>query len=163
MERAMRRSDKQVQDKSWIEDVLKRGEYLVLGLAAPDGEPYLLPIGYSYEAHGNGVILLHGAAAGLKNDLIAANPKVSFNVTLDAELVRNEMGSEFTFKYRSVTGFGEASVITDIAEKNAALAAMMKRYGGPHTDITPEKGRAVWVAKILISQITGKCSGYPKP
>ncbi|MDR1021432.1 MAG: pyridoxamine 5'-phosphate oxidase family protein [Synergistaceae bacterium] len=160
MERDMRRKDKQVPDKGWIDDVLTRGEYLFLGLATPDGSPYVLPIGYAYE---DGVILLHGASKGLKNDLIAANPRVSFNVTLDAELMRDENGSEFSFKYRSVTGFGDASEITDIDLKNAALASLMGHYGGPHTDITPERGRAVWVAKIVIRQVTGKCSGYPKP
>jgi nitroimidazol reductase NimA-like FMN-containing flavoprotein (pyridoxamine 5'-phosphate oxidase superfamily) len=163
MERAMRRKDKLVQDKRWIDDVLNRGQYLVLGLATPDGEPYVVPVGYAYEACQNGVIFLHGAALGLKNDLIAANPRVSFNVTLDSELVRDEMGSEFTFKYRSVTGFGDAIVIQDTAEKNAALAALMKRYDGPHADLTHEKGLSVWVVKILIRQITGKCGNYPKP
>jgi nitroimidazol reductase NimA-like FMN-containing flavoprotein (pyridoxamine 5'-phosphate oxidase superfamily) len=159
MNRGMRRKDKQVQDKSWIEDILKKGSYLFLGLATPDGDPYVVPIGYAYE---DGAIYLHGAAHGLKSDLIAANPRVSFNVTLDAELVRDEIGSEFSYKYRSVTGFGDAFQITGLDEKNAALAMLMKHYDGPHSDITEEGSKAVWVAKISIREITGKCSGYPK-
>ena len=160
MEREMRRKDKLVTDRGWIDDVLTRGQYLCLALATPDGAPYVLPIGYGYE---DGVIFLHGAAEGLKKDMIAANPRVSFNVTLDAELVRADKGSEFTFKYRSVTGMGDASVITDLDQKNAALAALMRQYSGPHTDLTPEASRAVWVARIVIRQVTGKYSGYPKP
>jgi nitroimidazol reductase NimA-like FMN-containing flavoprotein (pyridoxamine 5'-phosphate oxidase superfamily) len=160
MKKEIRRKDKQVQDKSWIEDVLKRGQYLYLGLAAPDGDPYVVPLGYAYE---DGAIYLHGAANGLKTDLIAANPRASFNVTLDIELVRDEKGSEFTNKYRSVTGFGDISAITALDEKNAALAILMKHYGGPHSDITEERSKSVWVAKISIRELTGKCSGYPKP
>ncbi|MDR0648690.1 MAG: pyridoxamine 5'-phosphate oxidase family protein [Synergistaceae bacterium] len=160
MEREMRRKDKLVTDRGWIDDVLTRGQYLCLALATPDGMPYALPIGYGYE---DGVIYLHGATAGLKKDLIAANPKVSFNVTLDVELVRAERGSDFTFKYRSVTGMGDASTVTDLDQKNAALAALMRHYSGPHSDLTPEGSRAVWIVRIEIRQVTGKCSGYPKP
>jgi nitroimidazol reductase NimA-like FMN-containing flavoprotein (pyridoxamine 5'-phosphate oxidase superfamily) len=160
MKKEMRRKDKQVQDESWIEDILKRGSYMFLGLATPDGDPYVVPIGYAYE---DGVIYLHGAAQGLKSDLIAANPRVSFNVTLGAEPVRNERGSEFSYKYMSVTGFGDAFTITGLDEKNAALAILMRHYDGPHDDITEERSKAVWVAKISIRELTGKCSGYPKP
>ena len=145
MKKEMRRNDKQVQDKSWIEDVLKRGKYLYLGLATPDGDPYVVPLGYAYE---DGTIYLHGAANGLKTDIIESNARASFNVTLDIELVRDEKGSEFTNKYRSVTGFGDVSAITALDEKNAALAILMRNFGGPHSDVTEEMSKSVWVAKI---------------
>ncbi|MDR1943577.1 MAG: pyridoxamine 5'-phosphate oxidase family protein, partial [Synergistaceae bacterium] len=154
-----RRKDKQVLDKSWIEDVLKRGTVMCLGLAAPDGDPYVVPMGYGYD---EGIIYLHGAMTGLKNDLIAVNPRVSFNVFVDAEVIRSETGVEFSSKYKSVTGFGEISEITDLDEKNHALAILMRQYNGPHDDLPEEKRNSVWVAKIVIREMYGKSSGYAK-
>jgi nitroimidazol reductase NimA-like FMN-containing flavoprotein (pyridoxamine 5'-phosphate oxidase superfamily) len=157
---AMRKKDKLVTDREWIEGVLKEGQVISIALAAPDGEPYALPMGYGYE---DGAIYVHGAVRGYKNDLVSQNPKVSFNVTIGAEVVRNERGREFTQRYRSVTGFGTIHEITDLAEKNRALAALMRQYDAPHEDITEQYSKAVWVAKIDIREITGKMSGYPKP
>lgn len=156
----MRRKDKLVTDREWIEDVLREGQVINVALAALDGEPYALPLGYGYE---DGAIYIHGAASGYKNVLVSQNPKVSFNVTVGAEVTRDEKGSEFTQKYRSVTGFGVIREITDTAEKNRALAILMRQYGGPHEDMSEERSKHVWVAKIDIREMTGKASGYPKP
>lgn len=63
---------------------------LPFGLATPDGKPYVVPMGYGY---GDGALYIHGARGGLKNELIANNPHVSFNVSLDTELVSDTVGS----------------------------------------------------------------------
>jgi nitroimidazol reductase NimA-like FMN-containing flavoprotein (pyridoxamine 5'-phosphate oxidase superfamily) len=157
---AMRRKDKLVTDRDWIEDVLREGQVINIALAALDGEPYALPTGYGYE---DGAIYIHGAAKGYKNDLVSQNPRVSFNVAVGVELERGEKGRDYTNKYRSVTGFGTIREITDLAEKNRALAILMRQYGGPHEDIAGEYSKSVWVAKIDILEMTGKVSGYPKP
>jgi hypothetical protein len=39
----------------------------------------------------------------------------------------------------------------------------MRHYDGPHKDIAEDRAESVWVAKIIVSELTGKCSGYPKP
>ena len=83
---AMRKKDKLVTDREWIEGVLREGQVINIALAASDGEPYVLPMGYGYE---NGAIYIHGAAKGYKNDLVSQSPKVSFNVTVGAEVVRD--------------------------------------------------------------------------
>jgi nitroimidazol reductase NimA-like FMN-containing flavoprotein (pyridoxamine 5'-phosphate oxidase superfamily) len=158
--RKMRRHDKLVTDRGWMEDVLREGQVVTVALATLDGKPYALPIGYGYE---DGAIYLHGAASGLKNDMIAENPKASFNVSVGIELVRDEIGAEFTNKYRSVTGFGNIEEITDLREKNRALAILMRQYRGPHEDMPDERSKNVWVAKLVIREMTGKVSGYPKP
>jgi nitroimidazol reductase NimA-like FMN-containing flavoprotein (pyridoxamine 5'-phosphate oxidase superfamily) len=158
--REMRRKDKLVTDVKWMEDVLREGRIAVIALAAPDGEPYALPIGYGYE---DGVMYMHGAPAGLKRDIIAENPRASFNVSVGVELIRDKIGSEFNNKYRSVTGFGNIEEITELKEKNRALAILMRQYEGPHEDISEERSKHVWVAKLVIREMTGKVNGYPKP
>ena len=147
-----------VGDRTWMEEVLREGRMICIALASPDGDPYALPIGYGYD---NGVIYIHGATKGLKNDMIAANPRASFNVTVGAEVIPAEVGENFSSKFRSVTGFGEMEEITDLAEKNRALAILMRQYDGPHEDLDEARAKTVWVAKLVISEMTGKVSGYP--
>jgi nitroimidazol reductase NimA-like FMN-containing flavoprotein (pyridoxamine 5'-phosphate oxidase superfamily) len=152
----MRRKNKQVTDPKWMEEILRRGQTLHLGLAGEDGWPYVVPLGYGYES---GAIYLHGAPEGRKNDILAVNPRACFQITLDVELVMNVQGANFTMKYRSVTGFGCVRTLTDLNEKNAALKILMDHYGGPHTDI--KENRNVWVARLDIESMTGKQSVYP--
>ena len=152
----MRNKKKLVTDRAWMDEVLRDGRMVCIALASLEGDPYALPIGYGYE---NGVIYVHGATKGLKNEMIAANPRVSFNVTLDAEVIRDAVGENFSSKYRSVTGFGDMEEITDLTEKNRALSILMRHYDGPHEDIDETRSKAVWVAKLVISEMTGKASG----
>jgi len=155
----MRNKKKLVTDRAWMEEVLREGHMVFIALASPEGDPYALPIGYGYE---DGVIYIHGATMGLKNDMIAANPRASFNVTVGAEVMRAEVGEDFSSRYRSVTGFGEMEEITGLAEKNRAFAILMRQYDGPHEDLDEERAKTVWVAKLVISEMTGKVSGYSK-
>jgi nitroimidazol reductase NimA-like FMN-containing flavoprotein (pyridoxamine 5'-phosphate oxidase superfamily) len=156
----MRRKDKLVTDRAWMEQVLRDGWLASVALASPDGDPYVLPIGYGYE---DGVLYRHGAASGMKNDMIAANPRASFNVCADVKLVRGAVGEDFTAQYRSVTGFGEMTAVTGTEEKNRALAVLMRQCGGPHEDISDKRAASVWVAKLVVHEMTGKVSGYPNP
>jgi nitroimidazol reductase NimA-like FMN-containing flavoprotein (pyridoxamine 5'-phosphate oxidase superfamily) len=160
MDGDMRRADKKVTDETWIANVLREGQVIHLALAARDREPYVVPMGYGYDG---AAIYLHGARKGLKNDIIASNPMVSFNVIVGIELERGELGADFSMKYRSVTGFGEIREITDLDAKNAALQVLMRQYDGPHADLTEANKDSVWVARIDIKSMTGKVSGYPRP
>jgi nitroimidazol reductase NimA-like FMN-containing flavoprotein (pyridoxamine 5'-phosphate oxidase superfamily) len=160
MDKEMRRKDKMVADEGWIEDVLRNGQVIYLAIATKQGEPYVVPMGYGYADR---AIYVHGAKCGLKNDIIASNPSVSFNISTGVELIKSDTGSNFSMKYRSVTGFGDISELTGLSEKNAALAAIMRQYDGPHTDLTDDNKNSVWVAKIEIKRMTGKSSGHPKP
>ena len=45
---AMRKKDKLVTDREWIEGGLREGQVINIALAASDGEPYVLPMGYGY-------------------------------------------------------------------------------------------------------------------
>ena len=160
MDRSMRRSDKLVTDVGWIEGVMKRGQVIHLALSTLDGTPYTVPLCYGYE---DNCIYIHGANKGLKSDMLAVNSRVSFNVTNDAEVIRGERGSEFSMRYRSVSGWGSAVELTELADKNRALRVLMRQYDGPDDDLTEENAGSVWVVRIDITKMTGKSSGYPKP
>jgi len=157
----VRRKDKEVTSPAWIEDVLKRAEWLELGLAGADGWPYVVPLNFGYT---DNTVIFHGAKLGKKADMLRENPKVCFQVVVDAEVVRNEENpAAFSMKYKSVTGFGIASVIEDTAEKRSALKTLMRHYDGPLEPMPDGVVEETLVAKIEISEITGKVSNYPGP
>ncbi|MDR2179059.1 MAG: pyridoxamine 5'-phosphate oxidase family protein [Synergistaceae bacterium] len=160
MQREMRRKDRLVTDKRWMEDVLRRGKVLHLGLNGLDGWPYVVALCYGYR---NDALYLHGAPVGLKTDLLAVNPKACFQVTEDAEVVTAEKPEAFTMKYRSVTGFGVIRTLTGTDEKSAGLNILMDQYKGPpvHLRENPRMEAAVWVARLDIEYMTGKNNGYP--
>ncbi len=156
----VRRKDKEVTSQEWMEQVLHQGVWLELAMADTDGWPYVLPMNYGYK---DGFIFVHGAREGKKIDMLNANPKVCFNITIDTEIIRNEDPSEFSMKYRSVTGHGVAHFVDDLSEKKSALQVIMNHYDGPTEPMPDGLLTATAVIKIEITEMTGKVSGYPKP
>ena len=153
MEREMRRKDRLVTDRAWMDAVLGEAEVLELAMTGSDGWPYVVPMGFGYDGKS---LYFHGAAQGKKSDILAENPKACFQIFLDAEVERSEEGNDFDAKYRSVTGFGKVTALTDLDEKNEALAILMKHYDGPHTPLKEENHARVWVARLDIEHMTGK-------
>lgn len=161
MQSDMRRKDKEITDVTWIEDVLQKAEWLELGLAGADGWPYVVPMNFGYS---DGCLILHGAMGGKRLRILSENPKVCFQVALNTEVVRDESNpAEFSMKYRSVTGFGTARIISEIEEKREALKILMHHYDGPVEPMPDKMLERTLVIKVKISRITGKNSGYPKP
>jgi len=157
----MRRKDKEVTSVKWMEQVLNDGIWLELAMCAAGGWPYVLPMNYGL---GNGFVVVHGAKQGKKTDILKTNPKVCFNVTVDAEIVRCENDpSEFSMKYRSVTGYGVARFIEDVSEKKEAMKLLMRHYDGPTEPMPDRVLEATAVIRIDITEMTGKVSYYPKP
>ncbi|MDO5563280.1 MAG: pyridoxamine 5'-phosphate oxidase family protein, partial [Synergistaceae bacterium] len=77
-------------------------------------------------------------------------------------LVRNENPSNFSEKYKSVIGKGEAEFLSDIAEKRAALCVLMRHYSGPTEPMPDAVLERISVVKIKVTELTGKISGYPR-
>ena len=160
MDRSMRRADKMVTDRGWIEEVLRSGEVIHIAFASADGLPYVVPFNYGYK---DDAIYIHGASKGLKNDLVAANGRVAFNVAIDTEVIRSDRAEKFSMKYKSVSGWGSAVELHGLEEKNHALRVLMDQYEGPYGDLTDANVGSVWVLRVDITKMTGKVSGYPKP
>ena len=153
----MKRKDREVTDRDWQDQVLNEAMVLELGMVDSDGRPYVVPLGFGYE---DGAIYLHGAFEGLKNDILAANPYVCFQAFVGAEVIRGDIGSSFSMRYKSVTGFGTVRTLTDLDEKNRALEILMKHYDGPHSPLG-ESHERVWVARLDIECMTGKSNPGP--
>ena len=157
----MRRKDKEVTSREWMMEVLEKGIWMELAMSGKDGWPYVVPLNYGF---GKDFIIVHGAREGKKIDLLRENNKVAFNVAIDTEVIRDENDpSEFSMKYRSVSGLGTAKFIEDAEEKREALKIIMEHYHGPKEPITEGMLKATAVIKISITEITGKIYFYPKP
>lgn len=158
--RAMRRSDREVTDASWINSVLDRAR--VCHLALFDGEwPYVLPITFGYES---GHMYFHSAREGKKIDVIKKNPKASFCVEIDIVPIPDPKSrSGLKLPYRSVIGFGKIEVIPDDDEerKRHGLAVLAGHYCRRGVDIPRPRGLLdkLAVMDMKIIHITGKEKG----
>ncbi len=118
----MKRKDREITDKTQIEDILKKGNLLNLGLI-DENSPYVVPMNYGYS---DGKIYLHCAREGHKIDLIRKNPNVCFTVSIDVE-VDLDVHCPTTY-YMSVAGSGEAIIPDSEGVKVDALKRFMKHY-----------------------------------
>ena len=150
----------EITEPSAKEHILKRGEIISVAMSKGD-QPYVLPFNYGFL---NGLIYIHSAKKGFKMDVLEKNPKVSFNVITDVQLLPADMPQDCSVAYSSVVGFGRVRIVDDPDEKLAALEAIMMQYY-PKKDAWqyPDKVVAactVWC--IEIEHLTGKCERPPQ-
>lgn len=146
----MRNTKKEVTDKKIIEAILK--EAVWCQLAMTDGDlPYIVPLNYGY--HEN-ALYIHCAPEGMKLDLIRKNPKVAFNVTLDAKYLEGKL----TMRYRSVNGTGIASIIEDEEGKRKALNHLTAHFGAEPHNHNAQSLKTIVMIKVEIVSTTGKIS-----
>lgn len=127
-ERPMRRAKRAFSPQACL-NVLRRGEWGVLCLAAPDGQPYGVPLNYALAEPGPAArdrtkggatiskelaesaelvapvgysLIFHSAREGLKVDMLTAAPQACFTVVAQAEAVPSALST----RYESVLAFG---------------------------------------------------------
>jgi nitroimidazol reductase NimA-like FMN-containing flavoprotein (pyridoxamine 5'-phosphate oxidase superfamily) len=151
----MRRSDREIQSKEMIEEILKEGFVCHLGLVDGD-QPYVVPLNYAYK---DGYIYVHSASSGRKLDLIKMNHKVCFEVEVTTpEIAKNgEEPCEWGTIFRSVIGTGIATILSEKEDKIHGLNAIVEkvdpvgRFTFPDGEIA-----ATTVIRIDIKEMTGK-------
>ena len=152
MNRKMRRKDRQMPQDAAVE-LLQHGEYGVLSSVDQDGQPYGVPLNYAFD--GNDRIYFHCAKEGHKLDNLRSNPKVSFTIVGNHQI----MDWTFSTAYESVILFGTAEEVEG-DEKYLALKMLAQKFS-PDYMTEFEKGieKAMVptaVVKINILQISGK-------
>lgn len=152
----MRRKEKEINDKSAIETIIKRSLACRLGLAEKD-KPYVVPLCFGYN---NNTLYFHSAPEGKKINIIKNNPNVCFEFDVDVDLVKNKKACSWGMRYRSVIGFGKASFIEDPAEKREALRAIVSQYSKDQVvEYTEADVKGIVLIKVKIDRMTGKTSG----
>lgn len=158
----MRRSDKEVKDKKFIESILQEADHCVLALS-DDNSPYIVPMNFAYQ---DNTLYLHSSKEGRKIEILKLNPQVSFGVEIKTELVKSKSPCNYGMKYKSVSGFGYAYFIEDYNEKIEALNIMMDKYSCDESgevrryDYSEHMLDEIVVIKIKINRLTCKVSGY---
>ena len=134
--------------------ILERRASGVLALAEQGGFPYAVPLSYVYTGD---KLYFHCAKSGHKLELIRQNPKASFCVVDQDQIVPEE----YTTYFRSAIVFGELRVMEDGPEKRAAIEALAAKYDpegpadGRQKEIDREWG-ALCVLEMKISHMTVK-------
>jgi nitroimidazol reductase NimA-like FMN-containing flavoprotein (pyridoxamine 5'-phosphate oxidase superfamily) len=151
----MRRREKEITDQSVIESILQRATVCRIGLC-DRGTPYVVPVNFGYEDHR---LYFHSAGEGRKVDVLKENNRVCFEVDIDVELLPAETACQWSVKYLSVIGFGEASFVDDLQEKQEALNIIMEHYAGRSYEYPEQTLAKVAVIKVEIDTMSGKQSG----
>ena len=154
----MRKKDREITDSAEIEKILNRGEIISVAMCQGD-QPYVLPFNYGFL---NGLIYIHSARKGFKLEVLAKNPKVSFNILTDVQLLPANQPKDCSVAYYSVVGFGRARMVEDPVEKLAALEAVMVQYYSKNDawQYAEKVVAACTVWCIEIEHLTGK---YKRP
>lgn len=151
----MRRGEKEIVDRSQIDNIMERA--LVCRIAmCDDGQAYVVPVNFGYS---DGYLYIHSAHVGKKIDILKRNPRVSFEVDIDHALVAGEDPCSYTFNYRSVVGFGTATILHDVKEKREGMDAIVKHYAGGASSYPDTALARVTLVRIEISSITGRHAG----
>ena len=153
----MRRKDRQITDLEAIRAILDKAK--VLHLAMIDGDrPYAVPLNYGYTLENGALTLyLHSAREGRKLDVLRQNDRVAFVLETNVSQVSGgDIPCKYGEAYASVMGEGRAVLLTDSAEKMAALSILMKTQTGRTFSFTPEMTDGVAVIRIDVDSFTAK-------
>ena len=136
----MRRKEFEVQDRAFLEEVLRNAEVGYLAFNGADGWPRITPLSFVYD----GRILWHGAMAGERCQSLEVDPRatfaaVSMQTYIPSHFTAEEDAAAATVAFLSVQVRGRCGTIEDPAEKCAVLNRLMKKYQpeGRYKKISP--------------------------
>jgi nitroimidazol reductase NimA-like FMN-containing flavoprotein (pyridoxamine 5'-phosphate oxidase superfamily) len=143
-------------DRDVVEAILDDG--LVCHLAfVVDGQPYALPTTF---ARVGDIVYVHGAAASRMLKTLAQGVPVCVTVTLLDGLVLARSAFHHSMNYRSVVILGTAREVTDLDERNRALAAIVERSAAGRWDVvrlpSEKELAATRVLAIPLEEVSAK-------
>jgi uncharacterized protein len=148
----MRKSEREITDRSVIDGIIRRCLVCRLGLS-DNGRPYVVPLNFGYDGH---ALYFHGAPEGRKIDIIRRNNRVCFEFDKVVAIVEAEEACDWGTRYQSVIGFGTAEIINDPEAKRAALKTIMAQYSGGQYGFPEKIVSHTAVIKVAIDEMTGK-------
>lgn len=158
----IRRREKAITDQREMDEILAGQMYMTVAMCK-DGEPYLVPLNYAYDASGK-FFTFHCAATGKKMDFLRANPRVWGQVVEDSGYIAGECDHAF----RCVMFSGNVEFVEDIGEKRKALYAMVQHAEKALDDerrafIAESRLLKVAVGRIIVAEMSGKKGPIKRP
>lgn len=152
----MRRKEKEITDPEEINSIIATATVCRLAMVH-DNTPYVVPLSFGFH---NNSLYFHGSKEGQKIEFIGKNPTVCFEFDQLCDTQESEKACNWSMKYKSVIGFGKASIIEDQEEKRMALNYIMAQYSDQKFQFPDKALKATAVIKVAIESMTGKQSGF---
>ena len=116
-----------------------------------------LNFGYVEDINGNVTLYFHGATEGYKYDVIARDPRATFEMDCAHRLVSDRGRGYCTMEYRSIIGRGNVEIITDRDKKIEALTVLTDNYHRErHFDYNQAAVDRTTVMALHIEKMTAK-------
>lgn len=152
----MRKTEAEITDRTEIEEILGLAKLMHLGMNGPDG-PYVIPLIFGYQQNR---IYFHTGPKGKKRDLLAGDKRVCFEIDIEVNMAPNQDPCSWNCDYRTVVGYGQATVLEDHDERTAGLNVIMRKYDGKDHQFPEKHLRRTTVLCIEIDSMTGRKSVY---
>jgi hypothetical protein len=146
-------------DRETIDLIIRSASVCRIGLC-DDGRPYVVPVCFGYEGD---ALYFHSAPSGRKLDILRRNSAVCFEFDVDVESVSAKSACGWSMRFRSVVGFGDASLVEDREGKRKALDVIMGQYGGQPGEYAASTLEKTAVVKIEIQRMTARVSDADQP
>jgi nitroimidazol reductase NimA-like FMN-containing flavoprotein (pyridoxamine 5'-phosphate oxidase superfamily) len=150
----LRRKEKEITDIKEIESIIQKSQVCRLALA-DEGLPYIVPLCFGYK---NKMLYFHSAKEGQKIDILRRNLQVCFEFDIDARIRSGKTACAWGMAYKSVIGYGTASLVEDPEEKQKDLDIIMRQYSEGELEYSAKALAEMLVIKVDISRMTGKKS-----
>jgi hypothetical protein len=135
-----------------IQSVLNKAFVCRLALSVGD-RPYLVPVCFGFL---DSILYFHSGPGGKKLEMLAENSQVCFEFEADVEVIPSFTPCQFSMRYRSLIGYGQAVLVEDSTEKRAGLDAIIRQYGGVLGDYGDAALARVEVYAVRIDWMTYK-------
>lgn len=148
----MRRNDREITDRTVIDDIIGRCTVCRLGMC-DEGEPYIVPLSFGYDGR---CLYFHAAPHGRKLDVIRRNSRVCFEFDILNEVVGADQACNWSMRYESVMGRGTAEILDSPADKMMALSLIMGQYSDRQWQIPEQELAGIVIIRVAIDGISGK-------
>lgn len=122
----MRRTDRAVENETWIREFLRRAAWGVLA-TEHDGQPFINSNLFVFDEATHS-IFLHTARTGRTRANLEQNPRACFHVAEMGRLLPADTALEFSVEYAGVTVFGACRVVGDPVEATRGLQLLLDKY-----------------------------------
>lgn len=151
----MRKHEQEITDKEEIQSIIYNSLVCRLGLCDGD-KPYIVPMSFGFD---DKYLFFHCAREGRKLDIIRRNPNVCFEFEADVALLPADTPCKTGLKYRSIIGFGTASIADTDEERIYGLNIISLQYLGDISEYSHDMLNNIEVIRVDIESMTGKRSG----
>jgi len=148
-------------DRETINSILDEGFICHVGFVV-NGQPFVIPTGY---ARVDDKLYIHGSQASRMLRTLGQGVDVCITITIVDGLVLARSAFHHSINYRSVVVFGNAKLVDDREEKNAALLALSEHFvKGRWGDVrgpNEQELRATTVLSLQLEEASAKIRTGP--